>query len=184
LVLFSFLRFLITKPIHRSVANHLQSTISLEAMRQHNHTKCLKSSINYATSNSHETSRTLLHHRNQTKDKTYGFFREVSQTSPRRNNHNLSAIRLPRGMTSSGPGVSSSRSGGGTLLPASGCKMRPTSSSVSSYTISGSCSSSNSNNSNGTSSSNSNNAYGFANFNCIGTLTSGKKTWTILSTQA
>lgn len=153
--------------------SRLQSTMSLGTMRHHNHSKYLH---NIAGNNSYENSgsRTLRHQSHQNRDKTYGFFREVSQTSPRKNNHNLSTLRLLRGNNTGGSGGGRNGSASSTV-PTSSQTMRPTSSSMSSYTISGSCSSSNSNNSNGTSSSNSNNAYGFANFNHIGTLASGKQ---------
>lgn len=159
--------------------SRLQSTMSLGTMRHHNHSKYLN---NIPGNNSYENSggsRTLRHQSHQSRDKTYGFFREVSQTSPRKNNHNLSTLRLLRGNNTGGSGVGRNGSAGSTA-PTSSQTMRPTSSSMSSYTISGSCSSSNSNNSNGTSSSNSNNAYGFANFNHIGTLTSGKQEYIIV----
>lgn len=161
--------FLLLCPFFRNGASRLQPTLSLGTMRHQN--------SKYLSSNT-DTSKTLLQQPHHGKDKTYGFFREVSQTSPRRNNQTLRQLRSGAGRggtlcaaTSGSTGPSGATVGSGAGGAAT---MRPTSSSMSSYTISGSCSSSNSNNSNGTSSSNSNNAYGFANFNHIGNLTSGK----------
>lgn len=100
-----------------------------------------------------------------TKDKTYGFLRPGSSvTSPRRNgqtqtapNSRFSTLRAKNSLGATNVGGTSCPAGAiSGAIPNPGCGSHPPASSMSSYTISGSCSSSsNSNHSSGS------NTYGF-----------------------